>query len=290
MVTPAQGPSDTPPLWAGFVRAGLRDTARVLLGRTFWSLIIGSVFLTTLAGPFGTFEDLPFARRLVYWTIGILFVTMLATALSFIAYHTTRGLGLPWPPGALAAGVLAVPPHWVLVHALDSAMLPGGSEGFWALLPYVALPVVVMTMLINGVVIKVLSLREALEAPPEAPAPVEAQSGPEPSLLFQRVPAHLGRDIVCLRAQDHYLEVVTPLGSALVLMRLSDAERDLAALRGMRVHRSWWVALDHVAEFSQAEGGGLSLTTTTGHTIPVARAQRAGLRAALDGELRRAAE
>lgn len=275
------------PDWRGFVQAGLRDSARVMSRRLFWSLLGAGVFLTTLAGPFGTFEDLRFPLRLLYWTVGIVFVTLLATTLSFIAYHATRGLGWPWPVGALAAALLSVPPHWLLVHAMDLMLLPEGNDGALALLPYVAIPVIGMVMLVNALVVRELSMTEARQSAEDTSRPMPAlQAG----LLFQRVPAQLGHDIVCLRAQDHYLEVITPRGSALVLMRLSDAERDLAALRGMRVHRSWWVALDHVADFPPGDGGGLTLTTTTGHRVPVARTQRAALRAALQGQERRAAE
>lgn len=282
--------------WRLHVQTGLRDAAGVMSRPFFWGLLGAAVFMTTLAGPFGTFEQLVFPIRFFYWTVGIVFVTMLVTALSFIAYSASRGMGWPWPPGALVAALLAIPPHWVLVYEMDKVLMPGSNDGLLDLLPYVAIPVIVMTMLVNAVVIRVLSMSEALQssalgeplaAVPAAADPLPAQ---ELSLLFQRVPAHLGRDVVCLRAQDHYLEVVTTIGSALVLMRLSDAERDLAGLRGMRVHRSWWVALDHVAEFSQAEGGGVSLTTSTGHSIPVSRGQRAALRAALTAPERRAAE
>lgn len=274
--------------WRRFALDGLRDAVGVMSRPFFWGLLGASVFMTTLAGPFGTFEQLAFPIRFLYWTVGIAFVTVLVTVLSFIAYNASRAMGWPWPPGALAAALLAIPPHWVLVYEMDEILMPGANDGMLGLLPYVAIPVIVMTLLVNAVVIRVLSMSEALQSSALVEAPVEVLDPTpdptpvqDPSLLFQRVPAHLGRDVVCLRAQDHYLEVVTTTGSALVLMRLSDAERDLAGLRGMRVHRSWWVALDHVAEFSQAEGGGVSLTTTTGHTIPVARAQRAALRAAL---------
>lgn len=286
----------TPEEWRLYVRTGLADAAGMMSRRSFWGLLGSSVFLTTLAGPFGTFEELDFPLRLAYWAVGIVFVTILVTTLSFIAYRTTQALGWPWLPGALVAALLAIPPHWLLVYEMDNILLPGSNDGMLGLLPYIALPVLVMTIVVNAIVIRMMSMREALEAPPRAEAPAEGATAEvvalpaEASLLFQRVPAHLGRDVVCLRAQDHYLEVVTTAGSALVLMRLSDAERDLAALRGMRVHRSWWVALDHVAEFSHAEGGGINLKTTTGHTIPVARAQRAALRAALQPAEDRAAE
>ena len=77
-------------------------------------------------------------------------------------------------------------------------------------------------------------------------------------------------------------------GSALVLMRLSDAERDLSALaraRGVRTHRSWWVNLDHVTAAEKAPGGGATLMTRGGVSVPVSRGQRAAVMEALAGRV-----
>jgi DNA-binding LytR/AlgR family response regulator len=42
--------------------------------------------------------------------------------------------------------------------------------------------------------------------------------------------------------QDHYVEVTTSRGSAMVLIRFSDAVGELAGYPGAQVHRSHWVA------------------------------------------------
>ena len=46
----------TPEEWRLYVRTGLADAAGMMSRRSFWGLLGSSVFLTTLAGPFGTFE------------------------------------------------------------------------------------------------------------------------------------------------------------------------------------------------------------------------------------------
>ena len=73
-------------------------------------------------------------------------------------------------------------------------------------------------------------------------------------------------------------------------MRLSDAEALLGPGTGMRVHRSWWVALDHVTGTERTAGGGMDLITSNGLRIPVARGQRAELRAVLERQQPRPAE
>ena len=45
-----------------------------------------------------------------------------------------------------------------------------------------------------------------------------------------------------LSMQDHFVRVTTDRGSAMVLIRFSDAVRELAGHSGAQVHRSHWVA------------------------------------------------
>ena len=69
------------------------------------------------------------------------------------------------------------------------------------------------------------------------------------------------------------MEVTTPKGSAMVLMRLGDAAADLGP-RGLQVHRSWWINPDHIAEVTRGANGP-ELRMSTGTHIPVGRAFRA---------------
>jgi DNA-binding LytR/AlgR family response regulator len=71
--------------------------------------------------------------------------------------------------------------------------------------------------------------------------------------LIGRIPlAQRGR-ILCLAMEDHYVRVHTDRGSALVLLRLSDAIAEAeAATPGRQVHRSWWVSDEAVERFERA--------------------------------------
>ena len=123
----------------------------------------------------------------------------------------------------------------------------------------------------------------AADLPDETPGPDALPTAVVTPLLFEKLPPELGIDLISLRAQNHYVEVTTTRGTAQILMRLSDAERDLAAYEGMRVHRSWWVNLAHVATHARTAAGGMELTLSDGQKVPVSRNQRAALRAALPG-------
>lgn len=102
------------------------------------------------------------------------------------------------------------------------------------------------------------------------------------TVLQGKLPHHLGREIVALRAQDHYLEVTTPKGRCMVLMRLGDAVRDLEGLNGMQVHRSWWINLAPNARVEKGANGP-EVVLSTGARVPVGRSYRAAFRAAMAG-------
>ena len=104
--------------------------------------------------------------------------------------------------------------------------------------------------------------------------PLPAESPPaEPSMrLSARLPYKLGRDLVHVKADQHYINVVTSEGSALILMRFSDAVADLGDL-GMQVHRSHWVAHRHVTGVVRRDGR-ILLGLNNGSEVPVSRDYR----------------
>ena len=108
-----------------------------------------------------------------------------------------------------------------------------------------------------------------LATPPQPPAPAQPTE-PAAVPFLQRVPARLGRQLIALEAEDHYLRVHTALGSELILARLSDAVAQLDGYDGLRVHRSWWVAGDAVAGV-YAKGGRTLLRLSNGIDAPVSR-------------------
>ena len=64
--------------------------------------------------------------------------------------------------------------------------------------------------------------------------------------------------------------MLTPAGSDLIYMRLSDAIDELEGLEGQRAHRSWWVAKSAVAAIV-SRGRKTELRLTSGLLIPVSR-------------------
>jgi DNA-binding LytR/AlgR family response regulator len=109
---------------------------------------------------------------------------------------------------------------------------------------------------------------------PQAPAAPEIDSAPPAAPDFlRRVPPALGRDLLALEMEDHYLRIHTALGSDLVLMRLRDALAELGAERGRQVHRSWWVAEGAVASVDRTAGR-VVLVLRNGLKVPVSKTHR----------------
>ena len=97
--------------------------------------------------------------------------------------------------------------------------------------------------------------------------------------FFDRLPPHLGRELLALEMEDHYVRAHTTAGSALVLMRMRDAVAELDGVEGLQVHRSWWVARAAVEREVQ-DGRNLRLRLRNGLEAPVARNSVPTLRAA----------
>lgn len=86
------------------------------------------------------------------------------------------------------------------------------------------------------------------------------------------------RDISRLEANDDYTSVHTKGRTYLVYLSLQDFERRLDARKYVRIHRSHIVNLDHVAQFTPADGGRFVLELTDGTKLPVSRAHAKSLR------------
>ena len=105
------------------------------------------------------------------------------------------------------------------------------------------------------------------------PATERAGAAPVRHILWDQLPENLGRNIVALKAEEHYTRVFTEKGEALVLMRFRDAVALLEDLGGVQTHRSYWVNPAYVGEVVR-EGRSSHLHLSTGQQIPISRSYR----------------
>lgn len=86
-------------------------------------------------------------------------------------------------------------------------------------------------------------------------------------------------DVVWIEADDYYVTVHTATRSHLWRESLAALDSRLDPTAFVRVHRSAIVRVDQVRSIRLAPHGGVTLSMTTGHTVPVSRTHRAAIRA-----------
>jgi hypothetical protein len=255
--------------WRADLFGGPRDWARRLTIATLAGVFLG------LIGPFGTWESPGgLAVRIAYWTsmfwTGSVIFGLTVVPATVIA---TR-LGFPRLFSAAAASIGACIPVAALVALIARQLWPGSREipplSWYGYTLLVSLPLAVGYAAWRGST----PAKTADRAPSSAPSPEPAGAG-----FLSRLPPQLGRDLLCLQMEDHYVRAHTPLGSALVLLPLKDAIAELGDAAGLRVHRSWWVARSAL-ERPVSDGRNLKLRLVNGLEVPVARSSVAEVRAA----------
>ena len=244
------------------LREWIRFSHRILGSWRYWAVVGGAVLLFAATGPFGTYERVPFGTRLLYWaaTMGVTSVV----AIAFVA--AAAALAPPaWRaalPTMMLGALVSCLPNTLLVAAIIPAFFdtpaPPFGELLWTVVP-IGASVAIVTWLVFD-----------RHAPPEA--------NPAANPLIERLPVAKRGPVIRMSMQDHYVEVVTTRGSELVLMRMGDAEAAMGDA-GLRVHRSHWIARDHVLG-ARLEGGGAVVTTSDGAQVPVSRTYVAKLREA----------
>lgn len=261
--------------------------------RQFWrklvidlAVMVAIGVVLALIGPFGSFQA-SFPSRLAYWV-----------GLGLAGYACYRPMG--WAVGRMGAGLdLPVWLLWVfacLIATVPMTLVVAGIDRLPRGLPLPGFDVLATTygyvLVVGSIVTLVFFLIErASMAPPPAPASgVVPQPAPSPVAIpapttssadnrrfLDRLPPHLGSDLIALEMEDHYVRAHTVLGSELILLRLRDAIAELSGIDGQQVHRSWWVAR-HAVEDVRRDGRNLRLVLPGGLEAPVARANVAMLK------------
>ena len=235
-------------------------------------LAVAILFLGYL-GPFGTYLRMPLGERMAYWVVAVAgnWAFALACILPAVAWLSRR---IPDVVCVLGGSLAAAVPGTILVSALEllfSGALPaplGAGELFVA----VALVHLVIGLIVWGTV--ELPMRTGGGAPfaepqaagtPDRPA---AGAGAPP--LLERLPAGRRGRLLHLQMRDHYVEIHTDRGSALVLMRFGDALKELGGTEGMQVHRSHWIARAALKKIVRRTGRTVAILDS-GAEVPVSR-------------------
>ena len=251
--------------------------ARFSNPRTLGVLLVIVVALA-LTGPFGTFAALSPAARFGYWAAVTLATFALGLFFGMMALEAMRRFTPNRSVLTVSLALGACLPVTLAVSAVNILVLgeplPGLSAFVELLLNcfFVTLGIAVLVMLTRA--------RPALQPMAEAAdIPDSAPLAPRQPAILQRLPLPQRGALQYLSMQDHYVDVVTDKGHALVLLRLSDAIAETGPVSGLQIHRSHWVALDAVRSVARSEGKVL-LELRDGTRLPVSRSALPAVREA----------
>ncbi|MFC7380024.1 LytTR family DNA-binding domain-containing protein [Brevundimonas sp. GCM10030266] len=221
-------------------------------------------------GPFGSFLNDGLIVRVAYWVIVFLSCGLVLGLTIRILAGRARRAGVPvWAWGPVVALLTAVPLGG-FTRGVATAFWPGIGDRVGPVEWY-------GQTLVIGIVYFALHIAIARWVRGRGAAADRAAPGDPP--ILRHLPPRLGKDLLCLSMEDHYVRLHTVSGSVLVLMPLSQAVEELGGMEGLQVHRSWWVARHAVTGVAE-DGRNLRLRLKGGLEAPVSRANVARLRQA----------
>ncbi|WP_166417882.1 LytTR family DNA-binding domain-containing protein [Cochlodiniinecator piscidefendens] len=226
------------------------------------TVVVASMVLAIL-GPFGTYNTLSFLPRLLFWLGAVSAVGIPVNCCIYLIGVSGWGLDRPAVVSILSGAFLGSIPG-ALILALFYFQMNEFEFG-WLSFGKMMILVSTISVVIGLSEFKIYEFNRNL--PKNNPSQT---SSLDCNAFFSRVSPELGRSLVSLSKQDHYLEVVTDKGSEVILLRMADAVAELAAYNGIRVHRSHWVAIDAIVGFERRDSRCFVLLKG-GREVPVSR-------------------
>ncbi|WP_406651410.1 LytTR family DNA-binding domain-containing protein (plasmid) [Aliisedimentitalea scapharcae] len=233
----------------------------------FWLSNTGLILLCYWSGPFGTIHTLPAGLRMVYWALSVLCTSCMGVwAHGFLRVQEGldfgKNLAVAIVFGLMASGVVAL----LSIALLDPIQSnPGPLELF--LYSFPSATAIFLTLVLFDRKNPEGGTQQQLERP----------------ALFKRLKTYqAAHSVLALRAQDHYVEVITELGSELCLLRLSDAISEAAPINGLRIHRSHWVAVAAIKKL-EMQGSEQTVLLTDGTHLKISKSRVKELREVLGG-------
>lgn len=243
---------------------------------TRWRGLVAAIAFGALLGvmgPFGSQSAFPPSVRYPLW--------MMISLAGFGSAAVARKLvSSSWPGLRRGAAIMAVAATSAVPMTFFVAWMFGQVQPGRTFSPVQLVILYPLVALVQLLIAWVLSPERRMTAP----ASVETSSAAPayPDAFLSKLPIALRRDILALEAEDHYVRVHTRHGSALVLMRLADAQALIDRRLGLRVHRSWWVAKDAVRAL-EPTGGQTIARLVDGTAVPISRTHLPAARTALAG-------
>lgn len=236
-----------------------------------WTAI--SVVLGLIFAWLGVYQTgaIPFPERFAYWTLLIAIGAMTSLIITPLLFEKWLVKFHPAVPIMAASAVISLPitAGIVAIDAISDGKV--AAPNWWAL-QY--LYVLVISVILTTGAWAADRYQDQKKA--AADAALLVASAPQTAALSgsafaDRLPVKFrSAQVYAVSAEDHYLRVHTSAGETMLLMRLADAVRELAALEGQQTHRSWWVAKQGLADVAKGDGK-VTLKLKSGAEAPVSR-------------------
>jgi len=244
----------------------------VIQKNTLKALLLEGGFMVLLglalghAGPYGTFEKFDLLFRLAFWIV-ILCVPWSISKCLFLLAEKFAPSGL----SKTYITVMLMP----LLAILGSAAVTGinikvglyGTETFFEVWPYSILVWLVFSF---AIILPMILIATTL-------AKDQRKTGVTTMMEFfhHKLPDSLaGGVLIALKAEDHYLRVITDRGSALILMKFEDALAALNGYPGIQTHRSWWIASEQLKGLTALSSSESSIYLNDDYEVLVSRRKR----------------
>jgi hypothetical protein len=226
-----------------------------------------------IVGPYGSFNGGPMGMRILYWVTTSCIALIVLTIAVRLSLRACRRFGAPNWIGVAAGVALGAIPLLTFIVPFSVYFWPGVRIDSWLSWYGQTLAVAEPAGFFYYFIVDGRRLGPARSIPVPIAPPRKSEGR-----FLDRLPARLGRNLLCLQMEDHYVRAHTDLGSDLILTPLRSAMAELAEIDGLQVHRSWWVARSAVTA-ALVDGRKHSLRLTNGLNVPVSRTSVAKLRA-----------
>jgi hypothetical protein len=224
-----------------------------------------------------------FWKGLLFWSIQIaILIPLLITVQHFTSqYVNTRTPKAPWVHTAFA-GVVAALLFVPLAYFLDFLFAIPDDSATMDILPGlldeasgVIVPVTVTWLALNAPWILQLDFSnrraEAVAEKQDQQHAAPPSSEKEQSGRFlQELRSRASGDLISISSELHYLRVVTTDTVVMFLYNLKDAIEELPVNSGVQVHRSHWVAREHIKQLTKKNGNSVCILSN-GSSLPVSR-------------------
>jgi len=217
-------------------------------------------------GPYGTYDKFDLTTRLAYWLVVIVVPWVISKSLFFGAKkYAPDDLSMTYITVLLIPVIAIIGSAFTTLVNIQAGL--HGDDGFFQVWPFSILMWLVFAFFILMPMIFVA----------RTIAKEQRKSGVSAMMEFfhHKLPSSLkDSKLIALKAEDHYLKVITDRGDALILMRFTDALNALSGYPGIQTHRSWWVASSQLKQLTELNRSTTNITLENGAEVPISRRKR----------------